>query len=302
LTSVAINLTTVHDCLNDFIIDLELDKYETSEKDLMSRNMKNIWESDYLKHRPKIFLYDRGFPSLTFFVTLMENNEKFVFRIRKNSYKSEKAKMKTDDEFIDINITKGRTNHIKNKEIRNKLLKIEKLNLRVTKILLPSGEEEHILSNLDMETFTKKDIKELYDLRWGIEVSYDSLKNLLDVENISGYSKIAVKQDFLSQMLAYNITTDIENNAQKLFDKKQSPHNVTNDKKKKINKNIAIGIIKEDLIPIAKIPDENLQKTKLKELIEEISRYYTKTSTIKSQRNPKRVYSAKNRSNNRKSF
>ncbi|KZX16414.1 IS4 family transposase [Methanobrevibacter curvatus] len=302
LTSVAINLTTIYDCLNGFIIDLELDKYKTSEKELINRNMDNITKLDYLKDTKKIFICDRGFPSIEFFNYLLEKNEKFIFRIRKNSYKAEKTIMKTNDEFIDININKTRLNHIKNKELKEKLLKKEKLNLRITKITLPTGEEEHLISNLNKKTFTSNDLKELYNLKWGIEVSYDSLKNLFAIENVSGYSEIAVKQDYLSQILAYNIVNDLENTAQKILNQKTQNTKDPKPKKKKINKNIALGIIKEELIKITRLTEENTQKEKLIELIQEISKTYTQTSTTKSPRKPKRAYSTKNRTNNRKSF
>ena len=60
------------------------------------------------------------------------------------------------------------------------------------------------------------------------------MKNLLQIENVSGYSKIAVKQDFFSQMLAYNIATDIEITAQKILEEKQKVNKETNEIKKKI--------------------------------------------------------------------
>ena len=46
--------------------------YETSEKELMKRNMKNLWDLDYLKDIPRILVFDRGFPSLEFFMKLQE--------------------------------------------------------------------------------------------------------------------------------------------------------------------------------------------------------------------------------------
>ena len=130
--------------------------------------------------------------------------------------------MNTLDEFIDIFITKLRMNHIKNLKLKEKLLKIGKVNLRETKIILPTREIKYLISNLNKETFTYNDLNDLYKLRQGIEVSFDTLKNLLQIENLSGHSEIATKQDFFSQMLAYNIATDIKNTAQKkIFEEKE---------------------------------------------------------------------------------
>ena len=302
ITSVAVNSTTLYDSLNKFVIDLEIDEYETSEKELMKRNMKNLWDLDYLKDIPRILVFDRGFPSLEFFMKLQEKNEKFLFRLKNISYKAEKSQMCTKDEFVEIKVTQSRANNIKDTKIKEELLKIGKFNLRITKITLPNKEEEHLISNLDQETFTYEDLKEIYNLRWRIEVSFDVLKNLLHIENISGYKEIVVYQDFFSQMLAYNIATDMENTAQEILDERENKKENKSKKPKKVNKNIVIGIIKEELVEIAVLPDAKLQEEKLKTFIEEMSRKYTQPSTKKSPRKPKRVYSAKNRTNNRKSY
>ena len=39
------------------------------------------------------------------------------------------------------------------------------------------------------------------------------IKNKLEVENFSGYSEIAIKQDFYAQILLFNIIEDIKNTA-----------------------------------------------------------------------------------------
>ena len=103
-------------------------------------------------------------------------------------------------------------------------------------------------------------------------------------------------------MLAYNIATDMENTAQEILDERENKKENKSKKPKKVNKNIVIGIIKEELVEIAVLPDAKLQEEKLKTFIEEMSRKYTQPSTKKSPRKPKRVYSAKNRTNNRKSY
>ncbi|GHU05876.1 hypothetical protein AGMMS49960_22250 [Betaproteobacteria bacterium] len=101
-------MSMIYDVLNKFIPDLEIDTYETSEKTLPQRNFINIESLNCLKGLKKIIsLFDRGYPSIEFFSQLMENNEKFVFRIKNKSYKREKSKMRKKDQYIDIKITKN---------------------------------------------------------------------------------------------------------------------------------------------------------------------------------------------------
>jgi hypothetical protein len=53
ITSCAGNSSIVYDVLNHFIIDFELDAYKTSEKTLLRRNLKNIFQIKWLKKMKK---------------------------------------------------------------------------------------------------------------------------------------------------------------------------------------------------------------------------------------------------------
>ncbi|GHU05874.1 hypothetical protein AGMMS49960_22240 [Betaproteobacteria bacterium] len=95
--------------------------------------------------------------------------------------------------------------------MKEKLLSQQYLKLRMIVIILPNGVEEHIITNLKSNNFNYKEIEEIYSLRWGIETGYDTIKNLMQIENVSGYSELAIKQDYFSKLISYNIVTDIEN-------------------------------------------------------------------------------------------
>lgn len=45
--------------------------------------------------------------------------------------------------------------------------------------MLSSSEEEILISSLVDKSMTIEDFKELYFMRWGIEIKYDELKNRL---------------------------------------------------------------------------------------------------------------------------
>ena len=65
-------------------------------------------------------------------------------------------------------------------------------------MILDTGEVEVLLTNLT-ENF---DFKHLYFLRWGVEIEYDVLKNALEIENFSGRTETAIKQDFYAHIIA----------------------------------------------------------------------------------------------------
>jgi len=54
--------------------------------------------------------------------------------------------------------------------------------------------------NLTAEAF-----QALYFLRWPVEVKYDEVKNKLEIENFTGTSVLAIRQDFYATMYLSNI-------------------------------------------------------------------------------------------------
>ena len=54
---------------------------------------------------------------------------------------------------------------------------------------------------LDETTCPTQEFKEAYHYRWGIETYYGDLKGLLDLENFSGLTTEAVRQDFYAAVL-----------------------------------------------------------------------------------------------------
>ena len=155
------NSSMIYDVLNKNVLEFEIDSYRTSEKVLIFRNLANLFQMDFLKNIPKIFIFDRGYRSIEFFHYLMKRKEKFVFRIRSNDYKKEKLKLRTNDQWIKIEITKNRLNQMKDKKLKSTLLAVGKLNLRIIKIQLVTGETEYLITNLDEKKFKHSDIAEI---------------------------------------------------------------------------------------------------------------------------------------------
>jgi hypothetical protein len=201
----------LYDVLNNLMVNLEIEPFKVSEKVLGFQNIENLQK--ILPDEKILIIFDRYYASFEFFNYLLDSNINFIFRLKKSAYQYEIEKMTTNDENIEIKITDGRINHIKDQNLKNKLKNRDKFNLRVTKIILDSGEEELLISNLTYEEFSYNEIKELYNKRWKIETSYDKLKNSFKIEKITGKSKLTVEQDFYSQILAYNMVEDLAKHA-----------------------------------------------------------------------------------------
>ena len=95
---------------------------------------------------------------------------------------------------------------------------------RVIKVTLDTGEIETLLTNLT-ENFN---FKELYFVRWGVEKAYDVLKNTLEIENFSGRTETAVRQDFHIHIIASNMLAASFWEAQEIVDAERNADDCTN--------------------------------------------------------------------------
>lgn len=73
---------------------------------------------------------------------------------------------------------------------------ISQFDLRCVRVKLPSGEDEILVTNLDRKDFPKRDIKEIYRLRWGIETGFNYLKNAVFVEEFVSKTENGLAQDY----------------------------------------------------------------------------------------------------------
>ena len=86
-----------------------------------------------------------------------------------------------------------------------------------------SSDLEVLATNiLDNNILQASDFMELYARRWGIETYYDVLKNRLSLENFTGLTALAVKQDFYATvflanyeaMLVYDTNLELQEKAE----------------------------------------------------------------------------------------
>lgn len=106
------------------------------------------------------------------------------------------------------------------KTCEEKRLSTKPITLRLVRVDLPNEVEVLVTNLMDEETYDSSIFKSLYHLRWGIEENYKRLKQWVEIENFSGKSALSVKQDFYAKILASNLTTLMEIQAQEIVDKR----------------------------------------------------------------------------------
>jgi hypothetical protein len=101
----------IYDVVNNMVIDSQIDKYRTSERELAKRNIEEMLK--LLGQRKIIIIFDRGYPSLEMIHILEKNSLKYLIRLNKSMYSKEVKSMKTEDEIKRIHITTKRIKEIK---------------------------------------------------------------------------------------------------------------------------------------------------------------------------------------------
>lgn len=293
--SARATVSTMFDVLNGYVIDMLIKPYRTSELEMEKEHMKTA--QNIIQEEKIIRIKDRNYRSLEDFYYSNKNNEKYVTRLKETDYKEYIEKMETEDENIIIKYERNRVRYYKKKspQFYEEMKKKPDIIVRIVKIKLDNGITEILATNLEKEEFTSEDIKKLYGLRWGIETMYHTAKESLKICSISSSKKIIIEQEILSQMLVYNIVQSFCNEAEEKIEQEKYKYEM------KINKNMAIGILKQNLIYIIMEECEEKRSQMSEELTQIILKYIAPVRKGRSFERKKKGTN-KNHINKRKSF
>lgn len=168
--------SVAYDPLNNLILDASLDAYKTDERTAARGHIAAISALPKKKKVQILYVFDRGYPSREFLAELIDGKTSFLMRAR--------AKFNLDFDKVnrDENITF---------EHEGRICKV-----RVIKVILDTGEIETLVTNLPGKDLPYSEAGNLYFKRWAIETKFNSLKNKLELENMSGRRPVTVLQDF----------------------------------------------------------------------------------------------------------
>ena len=254
--SARARVSGIYDVENGFMIDALIKDCGEGEKELAKKNIENAGKIINLENC--IIIFDRGYPGIDLIWYLEKLKIKYIFRLQTKMYEKEKNSMKSKDEWIELDIAGDRLRKVKDKEVKNELKEQKTLKVRMSKVLLDTGEIEYLLTNITEDIITPEEMKETYFKRWQIEIGYDILKNKLHLENFTGRTKITIEQDFYAQIYTFNVLQDIKNTNTRRIQEKQKNKNLKY--KYKVNINILAGWLKNILIAVMFTEDEKKQE------------------------------------------
>lgn len=173
-----------------------------------------------------IIIADRGYESYNNFAHIERKGWKYVIRVKDLGTQCSIAqgirdRLPQEGEFdhrIQFSITKKSTNYVKqNPDIYKRIEstsnfdfldlhynKFYPISFRVIRLLLPNGNYEMLITNLDESSFPANEIRQIYNMRWGIETSFRDLKYTLGLTSFHSKSKEFIAQEIFARLIMYN--------------------------------------------------------------------------------------------------
>lgn len=235
----------LYDVLNQITLDARLAPYKSkngkksSEQALLREHMQRISAKDLL-------LLDRGYPSLALFFLLKAKGVEFCVRMKGSWWKEVRFFKESGEKerIVEFKLPTKDSKKLddfpqwKDKTIKCRLIRVE----------LDNGEIEILCTSLiDTKAYPHKDFKELYHLRWNEEEAYKLLKSRIELENFTGKTAMAVKQDFHAKIFLLTLSAAY---AHPIEEKVRKEYKADKNRKydQKINRTNSIAITRNILV------------------------------------------------------
>lgn len=190
-------ISQVYDVLNELTIHASIEHYNTSELGLAERHLPDINKTD-------LVLMDRGYAAFWLMARMESQGQKFLIRLKENKWKIAKELLLSGKNQSQVIVMPSSEAKLRCKE---KGIPTKDLGLRIVRVPIPEGDDYVLITNLtDEKLYDFKELAYLYRSRWPIEESFKLLKTRAELENLSGKSTLAIKQDFYRIIFRANLS------------------------------------------------------------------------------------------------
>jgi len=190
-------LSVVYDVLNRVGVDTRLEPSTTSEVALALQQVEHLRPGD-------VEINDRGFSGYVYFALILQRGAHFIGRCSTGSF------LVAQELFRRNRANQSRIVWLhappdQKRECQRLGLPL-KLKVRFVSLRLPTGELEVLATSLlDEQVYPTEEFLTVYHWRWGHETFYLMLKGRLELENFSGRTTEAVRQDVQAAVLLANL-------------------------------------------------------------------------------------------------
>jgi hypothetical protein len=270
----------LYDVLNLITIDAQIAPFSSSESELFYKHLDKVKEGDLL-------LMDRGYPSFALFFLLTAKKINFCVRMKEDWWLDVKkfAESGERERIVTFKLPKKDKDKLQqypdmaNQTIRCRLIRID----------LENGEKEILCTSLiDCKKYPYEDFAGLYHYRWNIEEAYKLYKARTDMEDFSGKTAWAVKQDFFAKVFTMSLCAvlafPIEEKVKREQEKRKNKHQY------KINRTSAFAMVRN--ISVGLFIRKNIMKAinSFDLIVENTLEIIRPNRHVERKKKPKRLY------------
>jgi hypothetical protein len=249
-------MSVLYDLLNRVGINARLEASRVGEVELAIEQLAHAKPGDVL-------INDRGFTGFRYLASQHRLGLQYIARCSTGSFAAAQEMFRMD--------RAGRSKVVKlfaapeqKAELKRLGLPVE-LIVRFVSVRLVTGELEVLATSLlDESLYPAAEFLEVYHWRWNHETFYGVMKGRLDLENFSGQTVEAVRQDFYSTLLLCNVETVLTGSTATVLKERSSDHKHP----KQINHAVAFHALKDQLLELL------YSNRPVKEVIEKLQRLF----------------------------
>lgn len=178
---------------------------------------------DRYKGNKAIFIADRYYESYNGFEHVVKSGQKYLIRVKDIHSKTSMTRSLGPFPKGEFDIDVFRMLTLKNTKMISACPQLYKFvptkmrfdfmskeepwyefNCRIVRFKITDDTYECIITNLGRKEFSMKDIKELYNKRWGIETSFRQIKYALGLNALHSKKRKLIQQEIYARLLLYN--------------------------------------------------------------------------------------------------
>jgi hypothetical protein len=231
----------LYDVLNQTTLDAQLAPYAASERDLLMQHLDKVKQGDLL-------LLDRGYPCFWLLFVLKARGIEFCVRLKDDWWLKVKDFTQSDEKERIVTFSLPKKDRKKLADFPH--MQDATITCRLIKIELPDGEKEILCTSLvDSEKYEYEELDKLYHYRWNEEEAYKLLKSRIELENFSGKTAKAVRQDFHAKVFLMTLCAAYAHPIEdKVIEEYRADENRKHDQK--INRTNALSMTQDILIAV----------------------------------------------------
>lgn len=195
----------LYDIGHDLVVDTQVASTCVGEHELAIEHLGVARPGDLL-------IYDRGYPAFWFFALHLSLGIDFCMRLPRGSFAPVAAFWDSDETSATVTLTPSAE---QSRACRDQGVAPKPIRIRLVRVRLKGGDTEVLATSvLEEKRLPARVFGQLYHRRWGVEESYKRQKRWAEIENLSGRSVLAVRQDIHAKILAMNLAAMVRNVAQ----------------------------------------------------------------------------------------